>query len=128
MIKNAANGENLWTYGLKLTAWSVLKICPFAILIAAQHRRIVFSLNLPLPLRWMPKPITQSQAGHLKSLLIEDEQPAARQLTKLLAQLDPPLTVVGVLDSVESAVRWLRAEAPPELVFMDIQIADGPEF
>ena len=74
------------------------------------------------------QPITHSQTPHLKSLLIEDEQPAARQLTKLLAQLDPPLSVLAVLDSVESAVRWLRTEPAPELVFMDIQIADGLSF
>lgn len=58
-------------------------------------------------------------------LLIEDELPAARQLTKLLHAHAPGSTVLETLDSVESAVRWFRAFPPPDLVFMDIQIADG---
>lgn len=64
----------------------------------------------------------------VKTLLIEDEQPAARQLSKLLGQLEPPLEVVAVLDSVASSVQWLCTEPAPELVFMDIQIADGLSF
>lgn len=58
-------------------------------------------------------------------LLIEDELPAARQLTKLLNAQLPGCTILETLDSVEGAVRWLRAFPAPDLVFMDIQIADG---
>lgn len=64
----------------------------------------------------------------MKILLIEDEQPAARQLTKMLAGHDPSLIIEDVLDSVESAVSWLRTFPPPDLIFMDIQIADGLSF
>lgn len=64
----------------------------------------------------------------MKVLLIEDEQPAARQMTKLLGQLDPPLVPIEVIDSVESAVRWLRTFPMPDLIFMDIQISDGLSF
>lgn len=58
-------------------------------------------------------------------LLIEDELPAARQLTRLLQAHLPGGTILETLDSVESAVRWFRAFPAPDLVFMDIQIADG---
>jgi DNA-binding LytR/AlgR family response regulator len=58
-------------------------------------------------------------------LLIEDELPAARQLTRLLQTHLPGGTILETLDSVESAVRWFRAFPAPDLVFMDIQIADG---
>ena len=64
----------------------------------------------------------------MKTLIIEDEIPAAKQLTKLLHQHDPNFTVMETLDSVESAVRWLRVFPAPELIFMDIQIADGLSF
>lgn len=64
----------------------------------------------------------------MKTLIIEDEIPAAKQLTKLLLQHDPGFTVMETLDSVESAVRWLRVFPAPELIFMDIQIADGLSF
>ena len=64
----------------------------------------------------------------MKILLIEDELPAARQLTKLLHAARPAFQILEALDSVESAVRWLRTFPTPDLVFMDIQIADGLSF
>lgn len=64
----------------------------------------------------------------MKILLIEDEQPAARQLTKLIQQARPNYQVMDALDSVDSAVRWFRTFPAPDLVFMDIQIADGLSF
>lgn len=64
----------------------------------------------------------------MKVLLIEDEIPAARQLGKLLLEQRPALQILDTLDSVESAVRWFRTFPAPDLVFMDIQIADGLSF
>jgi two-component system response regulator LytT len=64
----------------------------------------------------------------MKTLIIEDELPAAKQLTRLLYQHDPSFTIMETLDSVEGAVRWLRVFPAPELIFMDIQIADGLSF
>jgi DNA-binding LytR/AlgR family response regulator len=64
----------------------------------------------------------------MKTLIIEDELPAARQLTRLLQQFEPDAEVLDVLDSVEGAVRWLRTFPAPQLIFMDIQIADGLSF
>ncbi|MEO6037026.1 MAG: response regulator, partial [Saprospiraceae bacterium] len=64
----------------------------------------------------------------MKILLIEDELPAAKQLTKLLLAHTPTFQIIETLDSVEGAVRWLRHFPPPDLIFMDIQIADGLSF
>ncbi|MBX2929527.1 MAG: response regulator transcription factor [Saprospiraceae bacterium] len=64
----------------------------------------------------------------MQILLIEDELPAARQLTRLLHACDPGLQVLDTLDSVENAVNWLRTFPAPDLIFMDIQIADGLSF
>ena len=64
----------------------------------------------------------------MKILVIEDEAPAAKQLTKLLAKLDPSVSVIETLDSVESATAWLRIFPMPDAIFMDIQIADGLSF
>ncbi len=64
----------------------------------------------------------------MKILLIEDELPAAKQLTKLLLAHTPTFQITETLDSVESAVRWLRHFPAPDLIFMDIQIADGLSF
>jgi DNA-binding LytR/AlgR family response regulator len=62
-------------------------------------------------------------------LIIEDETPAANQLSKLLNKQLPDLHIVETLDSVESAVNWLRSPTQLiQLIFMDIQLADGLSF
>jgi DNA-binding LytR/AlgR family response regulator len=61
-------------------------------------------------------------------LIIEDEAPAARRLTRMLAELRPDWQVLDVIDSVEAAVTWLRTFARPDLLLMDIQLADGISF
>ena len=64
----------------------------------------------------------------MKILIIEDEAPAARQLTKMLLQSDPSIVVIEVIDSIEASVKWLQTFPAPDAVFMDIQIADGLSF
>ena len=64
----------------------------------------------------------------MKILLIEDEQAAVRRLQKLLVEIDPHNEVVGALSSIESAVEWLEAHAAPDVILMDIHLADGSSF
>lgn len=61
----------------------------------------------------------------MRTLIIEDEQPAALQLIKLLRAALPEVQIADTIDTVQGAVQWLRAFPPPELLFMDIQLADG---
>jgi DNA-binding LytR/AlgR family response regulator len=58
-------------------------------------------------------------------LIIEDEPLAAENLRLLLMESDPMLEVSDMLDSVDSAVRWLNDHKHPELIFMDIHLGDG---
>jgi DNA-binding LytR/AlgR family response regulator len=64
----------------------------------------------------------------IRILIIEDEEPAAARLEKLLKEVDPGMQVLDVLDSVEVAVRWFKANDPPDLLMLDIQLADGLSF
>jgi DNA-binding LytR/AlgR family response regulator len=64
----------------------------------------------------------------MKILIIEDESPAARQLGKLVRTLRPAANILAVLDSIDSAVQWLQQPNRPDLIFMDIQLADGLSF
>lgn len=57
--------------------------------------------------------------------LIEDEAPALRRLTALLAEVDPTGSVAGTADSVAAADRWLRSQPAPDLILADIQLGDG---
>ncbi len=60
-------------------------------------------------------------------LLIEDEPLIAKQLLKLVRQLEPEATVDGPLGSVQTVVEYL-SEHRPDLVIADIQLSDGVSF
>jgi DNA-binding LytR/AlgR family response regulator len=60
-----------------------------------------------------------------KVVIIEDEQLAAERLTMLLQQYDASIEVVKHLYSIEESVQWLKTNAHPDLLFLDIQLADG---
>ena len=64
----------------------------------------------------------------MKTLIIEDEQPAAPRLEKLLNEHCQECEIIGFLDSVETACNWLNLHPSPDLIFMDIQLADGLSF
>lgn len=61
-------------------------------------------------------------------LIIEDEQLAAERMKELLLQFDSTITVLAILDSIKASVQWLNENKHPELIFMDIQLADGLSF
>ena len=63
-----------------------------------------------------------------KVLLIEDEKPAAEWLIQLIRKFNSQISVLAVIDSVRSAVEWFQQNQVPDLVFMDIQLADGLSF
>lgn len=62
----------------------------------------------------------------MKVVIIEDEKPAARRLSRMLHELEiEPLTM---LHSVEEAVNWFSNHEHPDLLFLDIQLSDGLSF
>lgn len=61
-------------------------------------------------------------------LIIEDEPRAASQLQNLLTSSNFKYQLLGIIDTVEDAIAWFQKHDPPELVFMDIQLADGLSF
>lgn len=64
----------------------------------------------------------------MQILIIEDEIPASRRLAALIKEAEPAAQILAVLDSIETAVAWLGNNPSPELIFMDIQLADGLSF
>lgn len=64
----------------------------------------------------------------MKVLLIEDETAAAQNLTAILKQEAPQLEILGCLESIEESVEWLQSHPQPDLLFMDIHLADGESF
>lgn len=64
----------------------------------------------------------------IRALIIEDETAAAVNLKAILRDTAPGVEVVDTLESVEESVAWLRANPMPDLLFMDIHLADGDSF
>ena len=64
----------------------------------------------------------------MKALIIEDEMMAAKALQKLIGEVSPDTEIVGVIESIEESVEWLENNPMPDLMFMDIHLADGSSF
>lgn len=64
----------------------------------------------------------------MNAVIIEDEGLSARQLKNLLGDIDPSLNVEGILESIETSVKWLKTHRHPSVIFMDIQLSDGLSF
>lgn len=61
-------------------------------------------------------------------LIIEDEARAANHLERLLNKIAPEMEVVARLESVRDATGFLMENPTPDLIFSDIQLADGLSF
>jgi len=64
----------------------------------------------------------------MKILIVEDEELAVKKLQKTLAAIDSESIVVGITDSIKSSVEWLQQNPAPDLILMDIELADGQSF
>ncbi|MDH3711012.1 MAG: LytTR family DNA-binding domain-containing protein [Cyclobacteriaceae bacterium] len=64
----------------------------------------------------------------MKIVILEDELMASKRLRSIVGKLEPTAEILEVLDSVESAVAWFKEHPMPQLIFMDIQLADGISF
>lgn len=64
----------------------------------------------------------------MKVLIVEDEQIAASRLEKLLKKSSHRIDVLARLDTIKRTIDWLENETEPDLLFLDIQLADGLSF
>lgn len=63
----------------------------------------------------------------IKTIIIEDEKPAARKLERLLS-LFTDLELVATINSVEEGIKWFSENPHPDLIFSDIVLGDGLSF
>src|SRR5215212_11344547 len=61
-------------------------------------------------------------------LIVEDEELAVKKLQKTLLAVTENASISGITDSIKSTVEWLQANPAPDLILMDIELADGQSF
>jgi two-component system LytT family response regulator len=64
----------------------------------------------------------------MKALIIEDETVAAQSLQALIREIDAEIEIAAVLQTIDETVEWFETSPAPDLVFMDIHLADGSAF
>ena len=61
----------------------------------------------------------------MKIFVAEDEVPARDRLLETIGRVDPQAQVIGTAGSVREARAWLAAHPAPDLLLLDVQLADG---
>jgi two-component system, LytTR family, response regulator LytT len=61
-------------------------------------------------------------------LILEDEELAARPLQKIIHKILPDAVIHEALPTIVKAIEWLTSKVMPDIIFQDIQLADGNSF
>ena len=61
----------------------------------------------------------------MRIFIAEDEPPARERLVETLARVAPQAVVAGHADTVQATADWLAAMPAPDVLMLDIQLADG---
>ena len=64
----------------------------------------------------------------MQLLIVEDEMLMAKSLQKLVAEVEPTARIMAITQSVEETVGWLKSHPAPDVILMDIELADGQSF
>lgn len=64
----------------------------------------------------------------MKTIIIEDEQLAARRLENMVKSIVPTIEIIAKLESVKESVEWFQRNEQPDLIFLDIHLEDGLSF
>ena len=61
-------------------------------------------------------------------LIIEDEEAACKRLQKLVIEALPEAIILSPVASIRSAIEWFSVNNAPDLIFLDVHLADGQSF
>lgn len=64
----------------------------------------------------------------MKIFIVEDEKAALNNLKALISEINPKAEIIGESDTVCNTIEWFKGNAMPDLVIMDIHLADGSAF
>jgi len=61
-------------------------------------------------------------------VIIEDEVHTAKALKSMLMRNDPAANVIAIIDSIETGIEFFSQQPEIDLIFCDVEIADGLSF
>lgn len=65
----------------------------------------------------------------MRTIIIEDEPLVAKDLEKLIRKTDPQMEILQHLSTLQQSIEWFKQHPEePDVLFMDIQLADGISF
>lgn len=64
----------------------------------------------------------------MRAVIVEDEILAAQNLVRLIKSVDETIDIIAVLQNVDESIEWFSDNEMPDVVFMDIHLADGDSF
>ena len=64
----------------------------------------------------------------MKALIIEDEIRAANRLERLLKEINSEIEIVAKIETIKESIAFLNQEKNIDIIFSDIQLADGLSF
>ena len=64
----------------------------------------------------------------MKIFIVEDEKAALNNLKVLISEINPQAEIIGQSDTVCNTIEWFKNNDMPDLVIMDIHLADGSAF
>ncbi|UXE65860.1 MAG: response regulator transcription factor [Chryseotalea sp. WA131a] len=64
----------------------------------------------------------------MRAIVVEDEELAAERLIDLIKAIDPTIEIVAQPDTVADTLHFLKTQPVPDVIFLDIQLADGRSF
>jgi len=64
----------------------------------------------------------------MKVVIVEDERLSAEHLTLLIQKVEANIEVIGYFDTVKGTIAAFKEGLKPDLIFMDIHLADGNSF
>jgi len=64
----------------------------------------------------------------MKILIIEDEPLVAKNLERLVKDIEPTAMLLNTIGSVKEALEWFQSNTEPDLILSDIQLSDGVSF
>ena len=64
----------------------------------------------------------------MKAIIIEDENRASKRLESLLLEINPSIEILTKIETVEESIVYLQHNDAIDIIFSDIQLADGISF